>query len=340
MNVIIFGHGSAGKYYSSILLKNKNIKKIFIIDKIKQKISSKKINQISYKEFINNKIQASHAMICTPSGEHFKYANACIKRNIHALIEKPFVLKLNEAKKLIKISSKKKIKCWTALQNRYNKAIIRLKKKVNNLGPKKISLIDCSLFWNRSKKYYSNNWRGKYSSDGGVLTNQAIHLLDSLIYIFGEIENFNVMVDFNEKKLQAEDQVLINFRHKNNIISSFKATTRANQNYQVSIDVIGHNSRFKVRGVSLNLFLNFYKNDFYIDKKNSEQFSTKAGTQGGMGNGHIKILKEFLNQKKKKSSKKIEIDKNYYVLKTIHSIYNASKKNNFKVKDKQSILGA
>ena len=80
-------------------------------------------------------------------------------------------------------------------------------------------------------------------------------------------------------------------------------------------------------------------NDFLIDKKNSEQFSYKAGAQGGMGNGHIKILKEFLSKRVKKSSKKIEIDKNYYVLKTIHSIYNTSKKNNFKVLDKQSILG-
>ena len=339
MNIIIFGYGTAGKYYSKILLKKKEIKKIFIVDKIKQNIISKKITQINYKEFVNNKIKFSHAMICTPSGEHFKYAYACIKKNIHTLVEKPFVLKLEEAKKLIKISKERKIKCWTALQNRYNKAIIKLKKKVNLLGPKKISLVDCSLFWNRSKKYYSNNWRGKYSSDGGVLTNQAIHLLDSLIYIFGEIESFNSIIDFNKKKLQAEDQILINLRHKSKVLTSFKATTRANQNYQVSIDVISNKSRFKVRGVSLNLFLNFYKNDFLIDKKNSEQFSYKAGAQGGMGNGHIKILKEFLSKRVKKSSKKIEIDKNYYVLKTIHSIYNTSKKNNFKVLDKQSILG-
>ena len=68
---------------------------------------------------------------------------------------------------------------------------------------------------------------------------------------------------------------MINFRHKSKVLSSFKATTRANQNYQVSIDVISNKSRFKVRGVSLNLFLNFYKNDFLIDKQNSEQFSIK-----------------------------------------------------------------
>ena len=42
-----------------------------------------------------------------------------------------------------------------------------------------------------------------------------------------------------------------------------------------------------------------------------------------MGNGHLKILKEFLNKKVKKSSKNLEIEKNLYVYKLIHSIYNS-----------------
>ena len=60
----------------------------------------------------------------------------------------------------------------------------------------KIIFVDCSLYWNRDKKYYKTGWRGKYSSDGGVLTNQAIHLLDTLIYNFGNISNFDVFAVF------------------------------------------------------------------------------------------------------------------------------------------------
>ncbi len=232
MNVVIFGFGTVGKHYCDILLKQKNINKIFIVDKIIQKVSSKKIFQIKFNDFLEDKIKVSHAIICTPSGDHYKYAKVCIKKNIHTLIEKPFVLKLSEAKNLILISKKRKIKCWTALQNRYNKAVIMLKKKVKQLKPQKISLVDCSLYWHRSKKYYFNNWRGKYSSDGGVLTNQAIHMLDCLIHVFGEVKKFNVIIDFNKDKLESEDQILINFRHVNKILSSFKATTRADKNYQ------------------------------------------------------------------------------------------------------------
>ena len=41
------------------------------------------------------------------------------------------VLKLDHAKKLIKITKKFKVKCWVAFQNRYNKAIQKLKTEIS-----------------------------------------------------------------------------------------------------------------------------------------------------------------------------------------------------------------
>ena len=42
-----------------------------------------------------------------------------------------------------------------------------------------------------------------------------------------------------------------------------------------------------------------------------------------MGNGHKKILKEFLNPKILKSSKNLDIEKNIYIVKLVNSIYNS-----------------
>ena len=198
------------------------------------------------------------------------------------------------------------------------------------------------MFWSRDKKYYSNGWRGSYKSDGGVLTNQAIHLLDALIFIFGKIIKFQVMADFNKKKLEAEDLLMINFKHKKNIFSSLKATTRADKDYRSAIDVIGSKSRCLVTGLSLNLFSYWSKTNFIRSKKFSEIFSNKKGPVSGMGNGHKKILSEFFDKKYKKSTSSIEIENNLYILKVIHSIYNSilNKKDEFhEIKDKESILG-
>lgn len=342
MNIAIFGFGTSGKYCCNILENYKNVKNIFIIDRIKLKITNTKLQQITLKTFLNKRKEIDAAIICTPSSEHYKYAKICLENNIKVLIEKPFTLQLTHAKQLINLAKKKKLKCWTILQNRYNLAINKMLKLTKEIGLDSVSFVDCSLYWHRSKKYYLNNWRGKYSSDGGVLTNQAIHLLDMLIYTFGEIKSFNVLAGYNKKKLQAEDLITVNFLHKNNIISSFKATTRADRNYEASIDILSNKKRFKVRGISLNSFHYWDKKKFIKDTKNSENFSTAKGQFGGMGDGHKKILKEFLNKKIKLSSKNLEISKNLYVLKVIHSIYNdifKSKKKYKKISDKQSILG-
>jgi UDP-N-acetyl-2-amino-2-deoxyglucuronate dehydrogenase len=338
MKIIIVGFGTAGKHYYELLKKKQN-KDLFIVDKLTLPVS-KNFRQISFNFIEKNNLVFDYAIIASPSGMHFKHALFFLNRGSNVLIEKPFVLKLSHAKKLINLSTKKNLKCWTSLQNRYNLATSKLRSEIKSKSIGKINLVDCTMLWHRDNKYYSNNWRGKYSSDGGVLTNQAIHLLDTLIYNFGEIVNFNVMADFNKKKLEAEDLILINFKHKNGTLSSFKATTRANNNYRSAIDVVGSKGRIIVKGVSLNTFSKFKNNYLVLNKRFSENFGENLGAKGGMGFGHKKILNEFLKNKKK-SSKNIEIKNNYYLLKLIHSLYNSINynKNLNKISNKESMLG-
>ena len=339
MNIVIVGFGSAGKYYLDILKKNKNIKKIFVIEE-KKITSDRFFEQTDFKKIIKEDIKIDYAIICTPSGYHYKSAKFFIKRKVNVLIEKPFVLKLMHATELIKLVKKNNVKCWVVFQNRYNLAISKLKKIIKSKTLGKISLVDAVLIWHRNHAYYRIKWRGKYKTDGGVLANQGIHLLDALVYLFGEVKTFNALAGFNKKKLQAEDIIELSFIHKNNVISSLKATTRANRDYRSAIDIIGEKGRVIVKGISLNSINYFKKDQVILDKANSEDFTLGLGPISGMGNGHLKILKEFFKKKIKFSSKNLEINKNYYLLKLIHSIYiTISKNKKNTVKNKQSIWG-
>jgi len=338
MKVAIVGFGNAGKHYLN-LLRSKKIKEIFVIEK-KIIPKSKFYKKISFAEIKKKKIFFDFVFISSPSGLHYNQAKFFLERNSNVLIEKPFVLNLKDAKDLIKISNKTKKKCWTALQNRHNKATIFFRKIINEKKIGKVSLVDCSMYWHRNKEYYSNGWRGTYKLDGGVLSNQAIHLLDTLINTFGEIKHYDVFANFDKKKLEAEDLLIINFIHKNGVFSSFKATTRADRDYRSSIDVIGNNGRCMVNGISLNTFYIHKKEKLTNIKKVSENFKLGLGPVSGMGFGHKKILDEFLSNKQK-SSQKLEIKNNIYVLELIHSIYNTIlKKKSFNiVKKVNSKLG-
>ena len=129
-------------------------------------------------------------------------------------------------------------------------------------------------------------------------------------------------------------------KHRNGIISSLAATTRANKNYESSIDVILENKRIQVSGVSLNEYKNYIDHKSKIEKGKSELFSNKKGIYGAMGTGHNKILDEFLNKTNNKSSKDLELQKNLHVLVILHSVYKDYKRQDMKyIKSKQSILG-
>ena len=324
MNVVIVGYGNVGKHYTEIILKFfKNINKIYIIENEKLKKLKKKCFQLNLNEIYDKKILIDFAIICSPSNFHFKHASFFLRRGIDTLIEKPFVLNSKDAKKLIFLKNKNKIKCWVAFQNRYNFAV---EKGLTILKKEKFGkpfFVDAALYWHRSKKYYSNSWRGKYASDGGVLFNQSIHLLDIIIYFFGPVQKFNLAVGFDKKKLQAEDLITLNLVHKNNIISNLKATTRANRDYRMSLDVLCKKGRYIIKDISLNKIFYFTRNHLKKDNNNSENFPRGLGPKSGMGNGHQKILKEFLNKKTLNSSKDLDIEKNIYIIKLINSVYNS-----------------
>ena len=323
MNIAIVGYGAVGKHYIELLGSFKKVKKIFLIEKNKIKNLYKKCVITTFKDISKKEIKLDYAIICTPSGSHYLHASYFLKKGIDTLIEKPFVLSLKDAKKLVSQKKKTKTKCWVAFQNRHNLAIERGKKIIKKKKFGNPFFVDSALYWHRSKKYYSTGWRGKYVSDGGVLFNQSIHLLDIMIYFFGPVKKFNVFGAFNKKKLQAEDLITLNLVHKNNIISNLKATTRADRDYRMSMDVLCDKGRYLIKDISLNKIFYFTKTHLKIDKLHSEHFPRGLGPKSGMGNGHKKILKEFLNEKIFKSSKDLDIEKNLYVLKLIHSIYNS-----------------
>ena len=329
MNVVIVGCGQIGKVYLKILKKIKKVKNIYLIDKYE----NKKENIFTLDTFKKSKIyNINYAFVCSPSHLHYKHAAFFLKKKIPVLIEKPFVLKLSHAYDLVKLTKKYKTNCYSAFQNRYNKSILKLKKIFSyKKDLKKVFFIDMKLFWKRDKKYYSDGWHGKYEFDGGVLTNQSIHMLDVLIYIFGKIKNFTVLSGFTAKKLEAEDLISLQFKLQNKIIVNYSATTRSNYNYEVSLDILHPDKRYKVEGISMNKFFSFKNGKKIFDKKSSENFTT------GHGVHHKELITNFLNN----NLKDFQIEKNLHSLELIHSIYIAmfNKLKYFEVKKKQSKLG-
>ncbi|MEK7375780.1 MAG: Gfo/Idh/MocA family oxidoreductase, partial [Candidatus Margulisiibacteriota bacterium] len=103
------------------------------------------------------------------------------KHKKHVVIEKPMYMNMKDKKRLADLSSKYGVKIFPVFQNRYNKAVKKVKSGLEKQMFGKLVMGSVKLLWSRPQRYYDRDpWRGKWSMDGGALTNQGIHYLDLL----------------------------------------------------------------------------------------------------------------------------------------------------------------
>jgi len=128
--------------------------------------------------------------LCTPHDEHVPVALDCLDAGANVLVEKPVGHTVAEAERLIAAAEKHPgVKVGVCLQNRYN-ATSRAARALLDSGELGAVLGgSATLLWHREPAYYrARPWRGSVRrSGGGVLINQAIHTLDLIQWLLGDV---------------------------------------------------------------------------------------------------------------------------------------------------------
>jgi len=133
----------------------------------------------------------SHVLnILTPSGLHAENILELIRFKKHFVVEKPLALRLDQVDRIVEECDANGIKIFVVQQNRFNPPIQKLKEALNKGRFGKLVLGTVRVRWCRPQAYYDQkSWRGTWMFDGGVITNQASHHIDMLIWMMGDVES-------------------------------------------------------------------------------------------------------------------------------------------------------
>lgn len=133
-------------------------------------------------------IDAVH--ICVPHHLHAEISIAALRAGKHVLCEKPMGVSLREARAMEAAALESGKTLTVCFQNRYNGASKRMKEIIECGALGKILGGSAFVTWNRAEPYYQNSpWRGKWETEGGsVLINQAVHTLDLLRWLAGDLQ--------------------------------------------------------------------------------------------------------------------------------------------------------
>ena len=136
-----------------------------------------------YREMFKELQEIDIVVVATPSGMHFEHSMEFLESyGKHVIIEKPTFMRINDLNKAYDTAKKLGLHIFPVFQNRYNKAVKRIKNAIINKELGEIRIMNVRLRWCRPQRYYDMApWRGTFSHDGGALTNQGIHHIDLLL---------------------------------------------------------------------------------------------------------------------------------------------------------------
>jgi len=188
--------------------------------------------------------------ILTPSGYHAMNAINIIKFGKHIMVEKPLALTLEDADRLIAGCADAKIKLFVVKQNRFNRPVQKLKEAIDSGRLGKMVMGSARVRWCRRQDYYDAvPWRGTWLYDGGVLTNQASHHIDLLLWLMGEVESVMGKSATRLANIEVEDTAVGVLRFTNGALGMIEATTCTRPiDLEGSVSILGEKGSVVIGG--------------------------------------------------------------------------------------------
>src|SRR6266481_2089874 len=179
--------------------------------------------------------------IGSPSAIHGAQGIAAVRRGLHVLTEKPIATTTERADALISEADKAGVKLGVFFQDRCKPDILRVKKAVDAGVLGQPILADARVKWYRSPDYYAKSrWRGTWALDGGgALINQAVHTVDLMLWLFGDVISVQATSKARLHAIEAEDTLVALFEFANGALGVLQAATSAYPGYPRQLELTG-----------------------------------------------------------------------------------------------------
>jgi UDP-N-acetyl-2-amino-2-deoxyglucuronate dehydrogenase len=192
--------------------------------------------------------------VLTPSGMHAEHVINLAKYKKSILVEKPMALTLEDADAMIRVCDAASIQLFVVKQNRYNLPVQKLREAIEEQRFGKIILGTVRVRWCRTQEYYDQDaWRGTWSMDGGVFTNQASHHIDLLEWMLGEPESVFAKSMTALANIETEDTGVALIKFRNGALGIVEATTATRpKDLEGSISILGEKGTVEIGGFAVN----------------------------------------------------------------------------------------
>jgi predicted dehydrogenase len=190
--------------------------------------------------------------ITTPHHEHAAIATECLRRGVHVVLEKPLAHTLAEGEGLLAAAADSTAKIALCFQNRYNAPVQEMRRLLDSGELGQVLGASATVMWHRDADYYlSRPWRGSWAEGGGgLMMNQAIHTVDLLQWLVGDVVALagSASTHALAETVEVEDTAEFAALHTSGARSVFYATLANTVNAPVTLDISTERATLSLRG--------------------------------------------------------------------------------------------
>ena len=180
-------------------------------------------------------------VIGSPTHVHAEQGIAAAEQGLHVLTDKAIDINTERADALIAATDRARVKLGVIFQDRSQPEIRQLKGWIDQGLLGEIFFVDAKVKWWRPAEYYSDSrWRGSsYEDGGGMLINHAIHTLDLMLWLLGDVTKLQTSLTTKFHKVPFEDTATALLEFANGASGIFQATTAAYPGYPRRVEITG-----------------------------------------------------------------------------------------------------
>jgi myo-inositol 2-dehydrogenase/D-chiro-inositol 1-dehydrogenase len=242
INIALLGFGRIGQMHAENINKNKDMKLLYVYEKIDflcrkaVKLYNCKIEKNYNKIFKNKKVDI--IFISSPTNTHIKFIEEGIKYKKTIFCEKPLDLNINKIKKTFNKVKKNKPKIQLGFNRRYDPGHYSIKK---DLKKNKIGRLEKIIITSRDPAPPSASY---LRSSGGIFRDMMIHDFDLCRFYLGndeisEIQAFTSSFEPLYKKIKDHELAVVSMKSKKGVLCVITNSRHCSFGYDQRIELFG-----------------------------------------------------------------------------------------------------
>jgi predicted dehydrogenase len=172
-------------------------------------------------------------IIATPNHLHFEQAYKALKNGKHVFVEKPITVKVEEAKKLVKLASSKNLILQVGHNTRKRKVFRKAKEILESKELGEIVSFEANISMRTGLGLFPKWKMDKRKCPLLPMTQLGIHFIDVVHYLFGEISE--VFAIARKSILKVEDTVIATLKLKSGVIGALSSSYVSGDAYELKI---------------------------------------------------------------------------------------------------------